>query len=181
MSGPFVAGLGSHHGDDQAGWLVIEELRKRSFPSKQLARIFHPADLLDLVQGEESLVICDACMGHGSPGKICRMRWSRKPILMPTGLSMSDMDHGDNRSGNGGWLDERGNRHRTCDVRHAGSHDLSLQSVMELGWQLNCFPVTAEIWAIEGDDWSPGGSPSDAIQTAAVRVADAIRKGYRDA
>lgn len=181
MTGPFVAGLGSHHGDDQAGWLVIEELGKRSFPPNQLARIRHPADLLDLIQGEESLVICDACMGHGSPGKIRRMRWNRESLIVPIGARTSGRNHASNRSGDAVWLDERGNRDRGCDVRHAGSHDLSLQSVLELGWQLNCLPVAAEIWAIEGNEWTPGCVPSDAIQAAAVRVADAIWKGCRDA
>jgi len=181
MTMPFVAGLGSHHGDDQAGWLVIEELRKRGFPPNQLARILHPADLLDLIHGQESLVICDACMGKDSPGKIRRMNWRRASFLVPAGSTTSGRDHGRNGSGDADWQDERGNRDRPCNVRHAGSHDLSLQSVMELGWQLDCFPVAAEIWAIEGNDWTPGHGPSAAVQAAAVSVAETLWKGCFDA
>jgi Ni,Fe-hydrogenase maturation factor len=72
---PFVIGLGSHHGDDQAGWLVIDQLRERGFPSTRLARLCHPADLLDVIEGEAFFVICDACEGISLPGTIRRMRW----------------------------------------------------------------------------------------------------------
>ena len=72
---PFVAGLGSHHGDDQAGWLVIDELFRRGYPAQRLARLRHPADLLDVMDGGESLVICDACTGNGEIGAIRRFRW----------------------------------------------------------------------------------------------------------
>ena len=72
---PFVIGLGSHHGDDRAGWLVLDRLRERHYPQTHLIRLQHPADLLDVIDVEKSLVICDACVGAGIPGSIHLFRW----------------------------------------------------------------------------------------------------------
>ena len=148
MHNPLVVGLGSHHGDDQAGWLVLSRLQERGYPGARLARLQHPADLLDVVDAELALVICDACVGDGQPGTIHSFRW-------PTD--------------------------RLVYQRPSGSHDLSLGDVMELGRQLRCFPEAAEIWTLAGTSWSAGSEPSAAVQSAAVRVADAIWEGRRDA
>lgn len=75
MTFPFIVGLGSHHGDDQAGWLVLERLRERHFPLTQMMRLQHPVDLLDVSNVEQSLIICDACCGSGDPGSIHLFRW----------------------------------------------------------------------------------------------------------
>ena len=177
MTPPLVVGLGSHHGDDQAGWLVLKRLQERGYPGARLAYLKHPADLLDVVDAElalksatvvpplrrrdfpeirsaerpdyiRALVICDACVGGGSPGTIHCLRWPTDKIIYQ---------------------------------RPSGSHDLSLCDVMELGRQLRCFPEAAEIWTLAGTSWSAGSEPSAAVQSAAVRVADAIWEGRRDA
>ena len=70
MSSSFIVGLGSHHGDDQAGWLVMDRLQQRNFPPQQMTRLRHPIDLLDVIDTEMSLVICDACYGSGNPGPV---------------------------------------------------------------------------------------------------------------
>lgn len=81
MSIPRVIGLGSHHGDDQAGWLVIDRLRERLFPHERLNRILHPADLLEVAEKTDALIICDACAGEGAAGKIDRWRWPAGPAV----------------------------------------------------------------------------------------------------
>jgi len=70
-----VAGIGSPHGDDQAGWLVIdrlEEMEHFSFESKKLSA---PAELLDRIQGLDCLICLDAVEGGESPGCIQRYVW----------------------------------------------------------------------------------------------------------
>ncbi len=75
MTWPLVVGLGSHHGDDQAGWLVLDRLRERNFPAARLTRILHPVDLLDVSDPQQSLILCDACRGSGAPGDVSHCRW----------------------------------------------------------------------------------------------------------
>jgi len=148
MSRPLVVGLGSHHGDDQAGWLVIDRLLDRGYPSDQLIRVRHPADLLDALDARQTLVVCDACVGSGSPGTIRRWQWPTEQIVY---------------------------------ARPTGSHDLSLGDVLELGRSVQVCPDTAEVWTVEGSNWSPGASVSAKIEAAANDVAAAIWRNIRDA
>jgi len=148
MTWPLVIGLGSHHGDDQAGWVTLERLRDRGYPLEFLFRARHPAELLDVYTAEQPLMICDACVGGHTTGTIQHFRW-------PTD--------------------------RLVYERPSGSHDLSLCDVLNLGRQLHGHPVTADIWTLQGDDWSAGAEPSQAIHMAAARVADAIWEGCRRA
>ncbi|WP_417390442.1 hydrogenase maturation protease [Gimesia sp.] len=70
-----VAGIGSPHGDDQAGWEMAREMERRKFAhvSVKLART--PADLLDWIDPGMDLLICDACQGAGEPGSIHQWEW----------------------------------------------------------------------------------------------------------
>ena len=54
MTQPLIVGLGSHHGDDQAGWLVLEQLQARGYPASHLFRLRKPADLLDVFDAEQT-------------------------------------------------------------------------------------------------------------------------------
>lgn len=148
MTPPLVVGLGSYHGDDQAGWLVLKRLQERGYPDARLMRLQHPADLLDVIDAEQTLVICDACVGAGPPGTLRCFRWPTDKLV-----------------------------YQRC----SGSHDMSLGDVMELGQQLRCFPEAALMWTIKAESWSAGSEPSAAVQSAAVRVADAIWKDCHDA
>jgi hydrogenase maturation protease len=81
MMWPLVVGLGSHFGDDQAGWLILDQLRERGFPDDHLRKLQHPADILDLIDQLQRLVVCDACMGAGPAGTIHCWQWpSDHPI-----------------------------------------------------------------------------------------------------
>lgn len=75
MTPPRVIGLGSHHGDDQAGWLVIDRLRDLGYPSDLLHKAANPVDLLDDLSSELAILICDACEGAGKAGSIHQWRW----------------------------------------------------------------------------------------------------------
>ena len=93
---PFIVGLGSHHGDDQAGWLVVDQLQARGYPVTRLARLQHPADLLDVIETEPTLVICDACLGGDSLGTIRSLCWPTDKLAYqrPSGshdLSLADV------------------------------------------------------------------------------------------
>ncbi len=70
-----IAGLGSPHGDDQAGWEIVRALEKRG-PSQAMVHLSRtPDDLLNWLDPAYPLVICDACRGAGPVGSIHRWQW----------------------------------------------------------------------------------------------------------
>ncbi len=76
-----VVGIGSAHGDDRVGWLVAEQLREFAGHHQfdlQIAK--SPADLLDWVECNQRLVICDACHGLGQVGELRRWSWPAPEI-----------------------------------------------------------------------------------------------------
>ena len=73
-------GVGSSHGDDQVGWMVIQKLQEGSSgDSFDFRKAKSPADILDWIQDCERLVICDACHGLGTVSW-CRFGLSRMPV-----------------------------------------------------------------------------------------------------
>ncbi len=168
VSWPIVIGLGSYHGDDQAGWLVISRLRERSVPEVRLACLQHPSELLDVIEADRDLVICDACVGNEPTGSIHQWTWEPGQIIQ----------HRHSES------DENRIHRKDRDLPHqhrSGSHNLSLFDVLELGYSLGTFPESVEIWTIEGEFWVPGTEPSVRVQSASVSVADSIWERHRHA
>lgn len=75
MTPVLVAGLGSSHGDDRAGWLVVERLRELGAGPDQARQAAHPADLLDWCNAATRLIVCDACQGPAPAGALRRWCW----------------------------------------------------------------------------------------------------------
>jgi hydrogenase maturation protease len=86
-----VVGLGSHHGDDQVGWLVLDRLQARGYPSELLIRARHPLDLLDRINASQTLLLCDACVGVGQPGTIQHFHWPTDRIAYTRPLGSHDL------------------------------------------------------------------------------------------
>jgi hydrogenase maturation protease len=70
-----VVAVGSPHGDDQAGWQLIERLRQEEVPGLEAACVPEPLGLLDHLEGCEALVLVDACRSGAAPGTIVRLDW----------------------------------------------------------------------------------------------------------
>lgn len=85
-----IVGLGSDHGDDQAGWRAAERLaRIPGAPVVRLAR--SPCDLLDWLDGVERLVVCDACQPNGVPGAVHRWDWPTDELSRLHSASSHDL------------------------------------------------------------------------------------------
>jgi len=69
-----VLGVGSPHGDDAAGWRVVEMLRRRPGLCAHLAAVA-PPQLLDHVSGCRRLILIDACRGNQPAGTVIRLAW----------------------------------------------------------------------------------------------------------
>ena len=78
MSQPriLIVGIGSSHGDDQAGWLAVRqvanELDSGCVAVRQAAS---PDQLLAWIDGVEAMIVCDACRGSGEIGEVKRWTW----------------------------------------------------------------------------------------------------------
>lgn len=86
MTFPRVIGLGSYHGDDQAGWLIIDRLEDFGYPRSLLKKAGHPAELLDDLSLPQPLLICDACQSNHAAGVVHRWHWPTDSLIeMRTG------------------------------------------------------------------------------------------------
>ncbi|MCA8990091.1 MAG: hydrogenase maturation protease [Planctomycetaceae bacterium] len=82
-----IAGLGSPHGDDQAGWLVLDELKKLPPVQAELRKLWSPHELLDHFEGRSVLHLCDAAEINGETGLI--HHWQNSQSLLPATTALS--------------------------------------------------------------------------------------------
>ena len=70
-----VAGFGSPHGDDQAGWRLAGMLQRRPWVPARVIAVHEATQLLDALEDCRRLIIVDACQSGGRVGSITRLRW----------------------------------------------------------------------------------------------------------
>ncbi|MCA9071825.1 MAG: hydrogenase maturation protease [Planctomycetaceae bacterium] len=120
-------GLGSPHGDDQIGWLVVDRLIcVDDRPSGLVIRkATIPLDLLDWLDGIQRLVVCDAMEPTSTRVDLQHWTWCRAADKIPTGLLT-----------------------QLFRVRTGNSHDYQLAEVLDLANRLDKLPPRIEIWGI---------------------------------
>lgn len=71
-----IVGLGSDQGDDAVGWSVVKAVnRKLQNPAIQGRCVATGAALLELLDGQGTLVVVDAVCSGGVPGTLHRLTW----------------------------------------------------------------------------------------------------------
>jgi len=80
MIRPLIVGLGSSHGDDQAGWYVIERLRVHGVSEDDLQVAQSPADLCQSEISDRLLIVCDAADDGRPAGTIGEWNWPEQPL-----------------------------------------------------------------------------------------------------
>jgi hydrogenase maturation protease len=70
-----IAGLGSPHGDDQLGWMAIDRLQGRLPPEATARKLRGGIDLLDLLDGQDAVIVIDASAPAGQSGAIRSFEW----------------------------------------------------------------------------------------------------------
>jgi len=70
-----IAGFGSPHGDDRAGWQLIERMRDRGDVRVRLAAIREATELLDMLDDCRMLIVVDACCSGGQVGTVTQLKW----------------------------------------------------------------------------------------------------------
>lgn len=80
MNRPLFLGLGSPHGDDQAGWLVIEFLHRCGVPVADAMALHSPDEIYHRCALDRELILCDAAAGTYATGTIRRWLWPGFPL-----------------------------------------------------------------------------------------------------
>jgi hydrogenase maturation protease len=70
-----VAGFGSPHGDDQAGWRVVAILSGSADLPARVIAVHEPTQVLEALGGCQRLIVIDACQGGGCAGTVTRLVW----------------------------------------------------------------------------------------------------------
>ncbi|MBX3444572.1 MAG: hydrogenase maturation protease [Planctomyces sp.] len=81
-TGTLVVGLGSPHGDDRIGWLVAEEIARRTRDDVAVRCLTLPVDVCTEMQGFERVVIIDACRMSDPIGAARRWTWPAPEIRL---------------------------------------------------------------------------------------------------
>src|SRR5579885_1569269 len=80
MTGRLIVGLGSPHGDDQAGWRVISALHARGFPVTSARAASTPADIWNWCRSDHDLTICDANADGHPAGTLRSIVWPTEAL-----------------------------------------------------------------------------------------------------
>lgn len=155
---PLVLGIGSHQGDDQAGWLVVDSLRRRGYPAAWARALLNPAAALDHlidanVDSDDSampVILCDALDWPTDAGEV-----GAAGVALTRRWVWPELD--------GVWRS-----------RFRQSHDLGLVEVLSLWVQLRVTRRPIVVWGIQGRCWLPESAPSAAVVAAANEVAATI-------
>jgi hydrogenase maturation protease len=75
-----LVGIGSAHGDDRVGWLIAQRIDELASGRIGVKYASTPADLLDWLEGIDTLDVCDALVGETNVGEVCRWDWPAREI-----------------------------------------------------------------------------------------------------
>lgn len=162
MGRTLVVGIGSPHGDDQAGWLVVERLRDLLPKSSAEFHVAQsPTDLLNWLEDHETLFLVDAVEAADRSE--------------PLSFEFAS----DNEPACQKRSDSVGNKLTLKEGRTSrGTHGLSVLSVLELARHLGREPRRTIFWLIPGSSFDAADVISDntrqAIELVALRLLESI-------
>ena len=158
-----VAGLGSAHGDDRAGWLAAEKLAAHCREDQNIIvrKATIPLDVLDWLEGIEILHVCDACEATHGLRKLHRFTWAAgKPVHADN--SITSFAHPTLRT-----------------LRSGGSHDFGLPDVLRLAAEIQQLPKQVVIWAMEGTGFQPEDIMTDETRSSVEQAVGEILREWR--
>lgn len=86
-----VVGVGSPHGVDSVGWLTALAIKEQQLASCDVRIAMTPADLLDWLDGYETVHVCDACRGAAQQPTVHRWVWPDGQISKQAWSGTHDM------------------------------------------------------------------------------------------
>lgn len=76
-----ILGVGSAQGDDRLGWLAVEEIQKQQWPGVEARAVTSPSQLLDHLDGCQTLMVVDGCRSGAAPGTLFCFPWPATQLL----------------------------------------------------------------------------------------------------
>lgn len=155
-----VAGIGSHHGDDCIGWVVVDRLKdeaKQDFYGARFVKCQLPIDLLDRLEEVDEVHVIDAMDGpwQDKAGKLFAIHHLRYA--------------------------ERGDRLAVRERRSTSSHGMGVLPVLQLAEKLGLPTGHVTIWLAQGETFEPMSGPSRVALQSIDLCVDAIRRELRHA
>ena len=192
-----LVGLGSPHGDDQAGWLVASELQRRlagqpdvvEQRNRDYVAVTAPRDEPNAsppLRPDHALSCLERSAHHAErDGDVLACRLAKSPSdlldwlddvtrLIVCDCCESPAQLGELRLWH--WPADRFVR-----TRSSSSHQLGLPDVLDLATNIGRLPRRVELWAIGGGRFSPETQPSSLVREACQRLALQLWEGFASA
>ena len=163
-----VVGIGSPHGDDQAGWRVIDLLSGSVPEGCLLSRAKVPHELLDGLAGVELMHVIDACAAANAEDGLKRFE------LVADHQGSDDLAFVSADRGGGRLAADHA-------LRSGTTHHIDLISVMRLAQTLRTLPPRVVLWTIPGYRFDPASELDADCQTQVHVCAGRIRRELTDA
>ncbi len=152
-----VAGIGSPHGDDRAGWCVVERLEPYRAKATELRKLSVPIELMDWIEHRRVLHLIDAYDASSNESPLYRFDGHDISLLA---TSESDAKRAtEDRS-------EEAARILSVGFRSGGAHQMGLFEVLGLASCLRCLPEQVVLWAIPLREARVGNAMSIRCQQA---------------
>ena len=175
-----VIGIGSPHGDDRAGWLVVDRVAEWSSrfggrrPQLRFTRAKVPHELFDQIGEVQVLHLIDAYHLPEQPSVASAAaepvrRFELAPRMASEFSTRVELACATGRDES--TDDARGSRPR---LRSATSHHLDLLSVLELARTLGQLPAEVVLWAVPGRRFDPADEIDPECLHEVNRCADWI-------
>jgi hydrogenase maturation protease len=133
-------------GDDAAGPLVAERLRRQGVPDGVQVRDYwgEGSELMQDWEGLPEALLVDCATSGAAPGTLQRIDLAARPI--PTGMAFQD------------------------------SHRFGVAAAVETARALGRLPPSICLYAVEGTEFRTGAEPTAAVLEAVERLVDEILK-----
>jgi hydrogenase maturation protease len=162
----FVVGIGSPHGDDRAGWEVIDRLARDVPRNIVLRKASVPHDLLDWLEAESPMYIIDASSDKVSGVRRFDLRNDNEGKLSVTATNATKVVN---------------ENFVSTSLRSNSTHQIDLLSTLELAATLERLPRQLTLWTVSIEAIEKNGDLSAEAQELIEECVSAISKELRDA
>jgi Ni,Fe-hydrogenase maturation factor len=159
-----VVGLGSFHGDDQAGWKAIDQLEREQMPSVELRKALLPLDLLDWIDLNCRLHLIDACTREELDDQFEKETHFRFELMARDHFTAPGL-----RFRYASPLNATDQALEPARLRSGGSHQIDVLTVLELSARFENLPKQVIIWCIPGCCFAAGEAISPECELAISR------------
>ena len=144
-----ILGVGSYHGDDQAGWIVTDQLAAMKIPQVACSKLSTPFDLVEMLSEASTIHVVDAGFAD-----------------VPYSTMSLDCGNDTDRK----LID-------TCAYR--GTHDFGIEHTLSLAESLGRPVDHVTLWLAMGESFEPNAPPShraqQSIDECVKRISEEVR------